>query len=139
MDRNNLNIVVFDEEESFVATEQSRINNSVVRRQNSSYGLNSSNVQTVISSEIHMLTEKIKNLQDKTNKIEESLRTTNQFTSSVISSASSIPTNSSHLDELLKVVETKIQVIILETKKIIERLATEFDRKLAQGTGQKDR
>ena len=86
-----------------------------------------------------MLTEKIKNLQDKTNKIEESLRTTNQFTSSVISSASSIPTNSSHLDELLKVVETKIQVIILETKKIIERLATEFDRKLAQGTGQKDR
>ena len=35
MDRNNLNIVVFDEEESFVATEQSRINNSVVRRQNS--------------------------------------------------------------------------------------------------------
>ena len=69
MDKNNLNIVVFDDEDSFVGTEQSRYNNSVVRRQTSEYGLATSNHQGMISNEIQMLTEKIRNLQDKTTKI----------------------------------------------------------------------
>ena len=41
--------------------------------------------------------------------------------------------NIGQLEELLKVVETKIQVIIRETKKIIEKLTTDFDKKLSKG------
>ena len=54
-----------------------------------------------------------------------------------MSSVSQMPQGSVHnigqLEELLKVVETKIQVIIRETKKIIEKLTTDFDKKLSKG------
>ena len=87
-----------------------------------------------------MLSEKIRNLQSKTTKIEESLRNTVQNSMSQISSSSSIPhQNISQLDEVLKLIETKIQIIIQETKKIIEKITTEFDKKLSQGTNNKDR
>lgn len=118
MEKNNLNIVVFDEEDSFVGTEQSRFNNSVIRRQNSEYGLGASSAPGMISNEIQLLNEKIRHLQDKTNKIEETLRTPTLFSASVISSTASIPhqnqsnPQSSHVDELLRVIETKIKVII---------------------------
>ena len=56
MDKNNFNIVVFDDEESFVATDQSRYNTSLVRRQTSDYGLATSNNYGMISNEIQMLT-----------------------------------------------------------------------------------
>ena len=69
MDKNNLNIVVFDEDDSFVGTEQSRFHNSTVRRQTSEYGLGASSSPGMISNEIQMLSEKIRHLQDKTNKI----------------------------------------------------------------------
>ena len=54
-----------------------------------------------------------------------------------MSSVSQMQQGSAHnigqLEELLKVVETKIQVIIRETKKIIEKLTTDFDKKLSKG------
>lgn len=137
MEKSNLNIVVFDQDDSFTATEQSQIAHSTARRQTSDYGLSSSPPQQVISNEIHLLREKIHSLQEKANKIEESLRTTVQNSSSGMSSSSHLPQSSGQLEEVLKVVETKIQIIIQETKKIIEKLTSEFDRKIAQSSSQK--
>ena len=116
MDRPNLNIVLFDDEESFVNTEQSRINNSTFPKHSTQEGFGVNHSQALISNEIHMLREKLGKIQDKAHQVEDLVK--NAFQNSptaVISSSQSIPHSSAHssqLEELLRVVETKIQIII---------------------------
>ena len=68
MDRNNLNVVVFDEQESFTATEQSRF--SYGRRHNPYDTYSSSQSPDLVLNELNMLSQHVHNLQEKTNKIE---------------------------------------------------------------------
>ena len=70
MERSGLNIMVFDEESSYM-TEQSRVNNSNLKRQTSAPNYdNLQQSEQIICSELKMLNDKITSLQAKTSRLQ---------------------------------------------------------------------
>lgn len=64
-------------------------------------------------------------MTEKAAKIQDMLKTHNDTTAlNDISSSVHNTTSNSQIEELLRVVETKIQVVVQETKKIIERMTS---------------
>lgn len=114
MEKGNLNVIIFEDEEA-PSREHRAINPS--RNTNS-------NQYDIIEQEIQYLSEKVKNLQQHTDNLS---LFRNDSNCTQRNSTTNIEGPSK---DVLMAIEKKIQIIVKETRKIVDKLGETFEKKL---------
>ena len=123
MEKGNLNVIIFDDDEPSIKDHrQSRtVATSKQGAPSSSHHIE------VIEQEIQYLTDKIKSLEQQADSL---THIKNESTTNCRQSRNSIDISTDHNKEILMVIEKKIQVIVRETRKIVDKLGETFEKKL---------
>ncbi len=119
MEKGNLNVIIFEDDEP-PSKDQRQLRNT-----NPFKGSSSNPQYDIIEQEIQYLSEKVKSLQQQTDNLNVFRNDSNCTQRNSMTNIESTPNK-----DVLMAIEKKIQIIIKETRKIVDKLGENFEKKL---------
>ena len=123
MEKGNINVIIFDDDEPSI--KEHRDSRAVLNSRQGTSG--NSHHMEIIQQEIGYLTDKIRSLEQQADSLSQ---LKNDSTSHYRQSNTTIDISPGHHQEIFMTIEKKVQIIVRETRKMVDKLGETFEKKL---------